>query len=819
MQRLTLLALVAAALCATVAAKPGAKPSPMPPPPPAPAPTTTVAPSSSPAPVTGDNGAAASWIIAVSGVIGLLFSAFQLYLVAKIEVEPGKRGEGYTNMEEGSDTNAKLKLYEVYCAIQEGAKAFLFAEYFLMGIFVVVFGALVLVLTSYTPTGFKWEVGGCTAVSFVVGAVTSIVSGYIGMMVAVFSNARTTIAAEGIDEAGWSASFNTAFRAGSVMGFSLTSIAMLMLGLLIYVLNAAMGGDVTDPLKDDAKILFECVAGYGLGGSCIAMFGRVGGGIYTKAADVGADLAGKVVSGIPEDDPRNPATIADNVGDNVGDVAGMGSDLFGSYAESSCAALVVAAGSADIVSAGWGAILFPLAVSAVGVIICAVSSFLATDISPVKKEEDVETVLKIQLGVTAILMCGVTYPLSIFLLPETFFIGDVEASPLAAWSCIVSGLLGGCIVGFITEYYTSHSYTPVREVAQSCETGAATNIIYGLALGYKSAIIPITIIAVVTFVAFSQCGMYGVALGALGFLGTLATCLAIDVYGPVCDNAGGIAEMAELPSQVRDKTDALDAAGNTTAAIGKGFAIGSAALVSLALFGGFITRVSVAQAEAGPDAPQLLTSTGGLDVLSPITFAMLFMGAMIPYWFTALTMKSVGTAAMAMVKEVARQFAEIPGLLQGTPGHGPPDHAKCIKISTDASLKEMIAPGLLVILSPIIVGTLLGVRAVAGLLVGSLVSGVQLAISQSNTGGAWDNAKKYVEKGCVSILVDGEPVAQRKGSELHKAAVCGDTVGDPLKDTSGPAINIVMKLQAIISLVFADYFMSINGGKGLFNVE
>ncbi|OWZ13070.1 Pyrophosphate-energized vacuolar membrane proton pump, partial [Phytophthora megakarya] len=369
--------------------------------------------------------------------------------------------------------------------------------------------------------------------------------------------------------------------------------------------------------------------------------------------------------------------------------------------------------------------------------------------------------------------------------------------------CVAVGLWGGCIVGFVTEYFTSHSYHPVREVAQACETGAATNIIYGLALGYKSAIIPITIISLAVYVGFSTAGMYGVALAALGFLGTLATCLAIDVYGPICDNAGGIAEMAELPAEVRDKTDALDAAGNTTAAIGKGFAIGSAALVSLALFGGFVTRIE----------------EESINILSPITFAGLFMGAMLPYWFTALTMKSVGVAAMEMVKEVKHQFATIPGLLEGLPGHGPPDHAKCIKISTDASLREMIPPGLLVMLSPIIAGTFFGVHAVSGVLVGGLTSGVQLAISQSNTGGAWDNAKKFVEKGCVSIEdKEGKLIVQGKGSAIHKAAVIGDTVGDPLKDTSGPALNILMKLMAIISLVFGDFFKSINDGRGLLNI-
>jgi inorganic pyrophosphatase len=584
---------LALVLCASPAAAAPKKLPPAPPMPPPPSVTSSVPIGGDGATASADNGTGKSAviIILVSGVFGLLFALFQLHQVSLIEVEPGKRGEGYSNMEDGSDTNAKLKLYEVYLAIQDGAKAFLAAEYFLCAIFVVVFGAIVFVLCSFTPAGFDMVIGGCTAISFVLGALTSIISGYVGMMVAVYSNARTTIAAEGEGAAGWSASFNTAFRAGGVMGFSLTSIAMLMLVLLIVIISAIIPGELGD--EDFAKRLFECVAGYGLGGSCIAMFGRVGGGIYTKAADVGADLAGKVVSGIPEDDPRNPATIADNVGDNVGDVAGMGSDLFGSYAESTCAALVVAASSPEMVAAGWGAMLFPVCVSAFGILVCAVSSFLATDISPVKKEEDVETVLKIQLAVTSLLMCGVTYPLAFFLLPPSFVLGGLTATPFSAWICIAAGLIGGCIVGFVTEYYTSHSYNPVREVAQSCETGAATNIIYGLALGYKSIVIPITVIAIVTYISFTYAGMYGVALGALGFLGTLATCLSIDVYGPVCDNAGGIAEMSELPASVRDKTDALDAAGNTTAAIGKGFAIGSAALVSLALFGGFITRVGM----------------------------------------------------------------------------------------------------------------------------------------------------------------------------------------------------------------------------------
>jgi inorganic pyrophosphatase len=556
----------------------------------------------------------------------------------------------------------------------------------------------------------------------------------------------------------------------------------------------------------DALHLMEALAGYGLGGSSIALFGRVGGGIYTKAADVGADLAGKVVAGIPEDDPRNPATIADNVGDNVGDVAGMGSDLFGSFAEATCAALVVASQSAELIHyGGWAGLMFPVAISGGGILVCMICSFLATHIQPVKKESDIEKVLKVQLGATTIMLTGVVYILAYLFLPSKFALKAVSGTvltftPTKAWGCTVAGLWSGCMIGFITEYYTSHSYKPVREVAQSCETGAATNIIYGLALGYKSTILPVTLLSIVIYLSFYLGDMYGVALAALGMLSNLATCLAIDVYGPICDNAGGIAEMSELPETVREKTDALDAAGNTTAAIGKGFAIGSACLVGLALFGAFVTRAHLELAS--------------VSLVSPLIFASLVFGAMIPYWFSAMTMKSVGQAANEMVREVARQFREIPGLLEGTPGHGPPDHARCIAISTDASLREMVAPAVLVMSTPLLFGIFLGVDAVAGLLAGAISSSIQMAISASNTGGAWDNAKKYVEKG--ALIIDG--VVQRKGSEIHKAAVVGDTVGDPLKDTSGPALNIVMKLMAILALVFADFFISINDGKGLFDL-
>jgi len=754
--------------------------------------------------VLASTGATDGFIIA-SGVIGILFSLYQFRLVSRISltdrISTAPGGGNQAPLVGGIDTT---RLIEIYEAIREGADSFLFAEYTICCYFLVGFGILVLLLVSYTGGQFHIDEGGLTAVAFVAGGLTSMLSGLIGMRVAVFSNARTTVMAAG--ENAWTDAFNCAFRAGSVMGFALCGLAMLVLYLLAH-LFALHYKNWDVPNSGDALKLFECLAGYGLGGSSIALFGRVGGGIYTKAADVGADLAGKVVEGIPEDDPRNPATIADNVGDNVGDVAGMGSDLFGSFAEATCAALVVASSSPSLIAgAGWPGLMFPVTISAAGILVCLVCSFVATSIRPVKKESDIETVLKTQLGLTTILLTAAVYVLAICFLPDKFLLerasraASITFTPIKAWGCVCSGLWSGCLIGFITEYYTSHSYSPVREVAQACETGAATNIIYGLALGYRSTILPVSLLSIVVYVSFYLGDMYGVALAALGMLANLSTCLAIDVYGPICDNAGGIAEMAELPEHVRDVTDALDAAGNTTAAIGKGFAIGSACLVGLALFGAFITRAEL--------------TTDQISLLSPLIFACLIFGAMIPYWFSAMTMKSVGKAANEMVKEVARQFREIPGLLEGTPGHAPADHARCIAISTDASLREMIAPAILVMLTPLLFGILLGTDAVAGLLAGSIVSAIQMAISASNTGGAWDNAKKYVESG--KCVINGE--VQRKGGEVHKAAVVGDTVGDPLKDTSGPALNIVMKLMAILSLVFADFFKSINNGHGLLRI-
>jgi len=744
--------------------------------------------------------ASATAIIFSACAIALVWALMQFLIIKKIPVRSAELGSDETYLTGAGNGNAEAtteRLNEIYTAIYEGAESFLKAEYTICLYFIIIFGAVVFGLVLY-GTGYDFTRGSFTAISFILGAFTSIISGYLGMKVAVYSNVRTTISAQ---KPGWTDCFNTAFRAGAVMGFALCGLGMAML----YITMLAFRMKYAVP--EDWRYLTECLTGYGLGGSCIAMFGRVGGGIYTKAADVGADLVGKVVHGIPEDDPRNPATIADNVGDNVGDVAGMGSDLFGSFAEATCAALVL---GQSIGETSWDAMCFPIVVSAVGVFVCLLCSFLATNIFPVKKESHVELALKVQLISTTVVMIPAIYFTAHAFLPSTFSLdqtvgtGKIIITPIYAWLCVVFGAVGGLTIGLITEYYTSASYSPVREVANACKTGAATNMIYGIALGYKSAIIPVLVLSCVIYGSFTLADMYGVALAAIGFLSNLATGLTIDVYGPVCDNAGGIAEMAELHPNVREKTDALDAAGNTTAAIGKGFAIGSAALVSLALFGAFVTRIRNASEDA--------LFVDGVNVLEPLTFAFLIIGGMIPFAFAAMTMKSVGLAAMEMVMEVQRQFDEKPHLLDENPSERP-DYDACIAISTNASLKEMIAPGALVILTPLLTGIFFGVNAVCGLLIGSLVSSVQLAISMSNSGGAWDNAKKYIESQPADSELKG------KGSDIHKAAVVGDTVGDPFKDTSGPALNIVMKLMAVLSLVFADTFYAINAGKGIFQLS
>jgi len=660
---------------------------------------------------------------------------------------------------------------------------------FMCGFSVVIF----VLLASEDGFSTKWTVdeagrphapgvwnGTFSTLAFLIGAVTSIVSGYLGMAIATYANARTALEAR----KGLAPAFMVAFRSGAVMGFLLTGNALLVLFGLISAYRRVYG--------EDWDGLFEAVTGYGLGGSAIALFGRVGGGIYTKAADVGADLVGKVEKDIPEDDPRNPAVIADNVGDNVGDIAGMGADLFGSFAEATCAALVVSSVSSLGTGHEWLAMLFPLLITASGIVVCLGVTLVATDLRPARVISEIESTLKNQLVYSTLAMTPVTLALALAALPASFtglFADDPERA-VRSWHvflCVAAGLWGGLGIGLVTEYYTSNRFRPVQDVADSCRTGAATDIIFGLALGYKSTIVPCFVIAACVFVGFSLAHMYGVACAALGMLSTLATCLAIDAYGPISDNAGGIAEMAAMGEEIRERTDALDAAGNTTAAIGKGFAIGSAALVSLALFGAYITRAGITLADS--------------SILDARVFSGLLVGAMLPYWFSALTMKSVGKAALAMVEEVRNQFNTIPGLMEGT---GRPDYKRCVEISTIASIEEMVAPGVLVMLTPVLVGTLFGVQALSGVLAGALVSGVQMAISMSNTGGAWDNAKKYVEAGASEHARS----LGGKGSDAHKAAVIGDTVGDPLKDTSGPSLNILIKLMAVESLVFAPFFLA-----------
>jgi inorganic pyrophosphatase len=693
--------------------------------------------------------------------------------------------------------------------IKDGAKTFLKEEYSKLAIFCAFF-AIILAVAVDQPW-VENEAGDkiafpMTTMAFLVGAATSMLCGYIGMVVATDANAKVT--SETTNSIG--AGFNVAFMGGQVLGFCLVGIALLLLQVLIMIYKPIVLNS-TDPAiaATQVRVLFEYISGYGLGGSTVALFGRVGGGIYTKAADVGADLAGKVTIGLEEDSPLNPGTIADNVGDNVGDIAGMGADLFGSLAEATCAALVVSATS-DSMTHTPDAIYFPLVITAAGVAVSFMTIWF------VNCWEKVDAKLFWQIIISTVLMTGAIVPI-LYMLPQKddilFEFGGEEynANIWHLYACIMMGLWSGMIIGAATEYYTSNKYAPTRDLADQCHAGAAPNIIMGLALGYMSCVIPVFCLSATILVAFSFAAMYGIGLAALGMLGVLPVALTIDGYGPISDNAGGVAEMSNCHPKVRELTDELDAAGNTTAAIGKGFAIGSACLVALALFGAFITRVEELQ----------LANGGGnvtIDILDPYTFAGLLFGAMLPYAFSALTMAAVGRAANDMIKEIQAQF---PNIMNG----GKPDHEKCIAISTKASLSKMIAPGAIVIISPLAVGMLFGYQATAGLLAGIIVSGIQIAFSASNTGGAWDNCKKMVEAGKLERNAQQIEFANANEAALgklpenvrkfgtivkkkdpeHAAAVIGDTVGDPLKDTSGPSINILVKLSAITSLVFGSF--------------
>ena len=673
------------------------------------------------------------YAVPVIGVIALVVA-----LVLKSWI--GKQDEG----------NARMK--EISGYIREGAMAFLGREYKMVAAFAV---ALLLIVAIFIDV--------IAAVACLCGAAFSVLAGYIGMKTATDANVRTTNAAS---KSGMPAALKIAFRGGAVMGLCVVGLGLLGVSVVFIICNLDTGIFANITLDNCATI----ITGFSLGASFVALFGRVGGGIYTKAADVGADLVGKVEAGIPEDDPRNPAVIADNVGDNVGDVAGMGSDLFESYVGSIVSAITLAIAIPTINSGLLGEValdpvtgsLFPLFLAAIGILASVIAVFFVNG-------KTNNPASQLNLG---------TYISSAIVIVASYFLSQACFGNIGAFIAVVIGLVVGVAIGKITEFYTSGDFKPVKEIAQQCETGSATCIISGFATGLTSTVFPLLLIAIAILGAYYAFGLYGIAIAAVGMLSTTGIVIAVDAYGPISDNAGGIAEMSELPEEVREITDTLDSVGNTTAAVGKGFAVGSAALTALALF------VSYSQ----------IANLDKIDLLDPNVVAGLLIGGMLTMLFSALTMNSVGKAANQMIEEVRRQFREFPGIMEGTQK---PDYATCVDISTGAALKEMLLPGILAIVCPIAVGLILGTEALGGLLAGALVTGVLMAITMSNAGGAWDNAKKYIENGHNG----------GKGSEPHKAAVVGDTVGDPFKDTSGPSLNILIKLMTIVSVVFLPLFL------------
>lgn len=692
------------------------------------------------------------YLVPVLGIIGLLYTFIKFKWVS--------------DQEAGSDQMVQISRY-----IAEGAMAFLKAEWKVLSYFVVVV-ALLLGIMAQTNPASNWLI----AVAFVIGAVSSAAAGYVGMKVATKANVRTAHAAR----TSLSKALNVSFTGGSVMGLGVAGLAVLGLGSLYLVFKQLFAPGAAANSAEMVRTI-EVLTGFSLGAESIALFARVGGGIYTKAADVGADLVGKVEAGIPEDDPRNPATIADNVGDNVGDVAGMGADLFGSYVATVLATMVLGQETLSVDNfGGFAPILLPMLIAGSGIIFSILGTFFvrisdSAGISTAAVQRALNMGNWGSIVLTAIACVG----LVAWLLPETMVLRSFEFTKWGVLGAIGVGLLVGTLMSIITEYYTAMGKRPVMSIIRQSATGHATNVIGGLAVGMESTLLPILVLAGGIWGSYACAGLYGVAIAAAGMMATTAMQLAIDAFGPIADNAGGIAEMSELPKEVREKTDILDAVGNTTAATGKGFAIASAALTALALFAAFVGVAGIS----------------GIDIYKADVLACLFVGGMIPFIFSSLAIRAVGEAAMAMVEEVRRQFKEIPGIMEGT---GKPEYEKCVAISTNASIKKMMLPGAIAIVSPLIIGFLAGPEALGGFLAGATVSGVLMGMFQNNAGGAWDNAKKSFEKG---VEINGQ--IYYKKSEPHKASVTGDTVGDPFKDTSGPSMNILIKLMSIVSLVIA----------------
>lgn len=709
------------------------------------------------------------YLVPVSGLIGLMYTLVKFNWVSKQDA--------------GTDRMKEISNY-----IAEGAMAFLKAEWKILGYFVVIVAMLLALMASTNPHS-HWSI----AIAFIVGAVFSATAGYIGMKVATKANVRTAQAAR----TSLSKALRVSFTGGAVMGLGVSGLAVLGLGSLYIILKHFFAADAAVG-SDEMIRTIEVLTGFSLGAESIALFARVGGGIYTKAADVGADLVGKVEAGIPEDDPRNPATIADNVGDNVGDVAGMGADLFGSYVATVLATIVlgqqtVVVFGTDLLG-GYSPIVLPMLIAGVGILFSIVGTwFVRVSDAAGINTDNVQKALNMgnwgSIVLTAIASAGLVY----FVLPEAMELRGFIFTKWGVLGAIGVGLLVGALMSIITEYYTAMGKRPVLSIIRQSSTGHATNVIGGLAVGMESTFLPILVLAGGIYGSYLFAGLYGVAIAAAGMMATTAMQLAIDAFGPIADNAGGIAEMSELPKEVREKTDVLDAVGNTTAATGKGFAIASAALTALALFAAF---VGVA-----------MPNNQHIDIYKADVLASLFVGGMIPLLFSSLAIRAVGEAAMSMVEEVRRQFRTIPGIMEGT---GKPEYDKCVAISTEASIKKMMLPGAITIVSPLLVGFLLGPEALGGFLAGATVSGVLMGMFQNNAGGAWDNAKKSFEKG---VEINGETFYKK--SEPHKASVTGDTVGDPFKDTSGPSMNILIKLMSIVSLVIAPTLAQLNEKKEL----